>query len=264
MKTVIKIIALVCLSCLSFSLPLIAAGPIDGEVTAIWWANDIEATSTTEATSAAAGAPGLRAELRMFKRYSVRAGRYRSDADSSGADYTNVDFMWHALAPTENNFVAIGLGWQRMSIDGFAGDPSGVRVSVAGRIELPAGLYAYGHGSYTPSLQDTSSVDPLLGDFDDLDAREYELGVAWEVTPVLRVHAGYRVNSLSFTRNVIQPSSGGPPPFVNPEAGEGPGFQEIGLSGSASCSDCSLNAISLASSGEMESAGFFLGVGFKF
>ena len=83
MRTVIKIIALLCLSCLSFSLPLIAAGPIDGEVTAIWWANDIEATSNTEATSAAAGAPGLLAELRMFKRYSVRAGQYRSDADSS-------------------------------------------------------------------------------------------------------------------------------------------------------------------------------------
>ena len=264
MKTAIKIIALFCLSCLSFSLPLIAAGPIDGEVSAIWWANDIDTKSEAGATSADAGAPGLRAELRMFERYGLRADQSRSDADGAGADYTNVDFMWRALAPSENNFVAVGLGWQRMDIDGFASDISGVRVSVGGRVELPAGLYAYGHGSYLPSLQDADSENPVLGEFKDLDAHEYELGVAWEATPVIRVHAGYRVNRLSFTQDGI-PASGGGAAQLTPEAGGDPGLQELAPSGPGPCDDCSSNAISSSSSsGETESAGFYLGVGFKF
>ncbi len=262
MKNAIKIVALCCLCCLSLALPLNAAGPIDGEVSAIWWANDIDAKSATDATSVDAGAAGLRAELRMFKRYGLNAGHYRSDAEGTSIDYTNIDFMWRALAPTENNFVALGVGWQSMGIDGFATDTSGLRFSVEGRVELPVGLYAYGHGSYLPSLQDAELDGSVLGNVEDLDAHEYELGVAWAATPIIRVHAGYRVSSLSFTENVTELAGGGQFPLV-PVTSDGPGFQQLGPA-SSSCDGCSSTAIISSSTSEKESAGFYLGVGFKF
>jgi len=257
MRTVTRIAALCCLLCASTVAPVFAAGPIDGEVSALWWANDYN----NGETSTDAGSPGLRAELWMLERYGVRASQFGSDPDGSdGADYTTLDVMWRALSPTENNFVAVGVGWQQMAIEGLE-DTSGVRMTVEGRIGLMDMLYAYGHGAYLPSLGDAEAADGLSGTFEDLDAYEYELGVAWKAMPFMNVHAGYRVNGLSFTHETFTPASV-PNDFFSSSGVPGgmTGFDE---GPEPSCADCTEEMIAPGAS-ETESSGVFLGLGFHF
>lgn len=265
MRTVTKAIAFCSVLCLPLCGPVLAAGPIDGEVSAVWWANDFDTKSETASTSTDAGAPGLRAEMWMFNRYGLRASQFGSDPDGSdGADYTSVDVMWRALSPTENNFLAVGLGWQQMDVDGLDEATSGARVTVEGRVSLMGMLYAYGHGSYLPSLSDTDAADPQQGEFRDLDGYEYELGVAWNAMPFMDVHAGYRVNNMSFTQEAVAPLSGPPGGPILPIGGDKSGNVGVEISGGDDdCPDCSPSAI-VGPNGEAESSGFYVGLGFHF
>jgi hypothetical protein len=263
MKTVNRIFALCGLLVLSFGVPLLAAGPVDGEVSALWWANEYDRNTQTSNVSEDGGSPGLRAELWMLERYGVRASMFGSDvSDSQGADYASVDVMWKALAPTENNFVAVGLGWQQMDLQGLAQETSGMRLAVEGRFGLVGMLYGYGSASYLPDLDDAAASDPLAGRLEDIDAFEYELGLAWNALPFMNVHAGYRVNNLSFTQETIQVAGVGTD--VQPEGAGGSGFSGMAPGGTAGCTDCTPNAAGDGTSGEAESAGFYLGVGFQF
>lgn len=195
------------------ALPALAMGPVDGEVGALYWANDFEAAEGGSSLSSDAGAPGYRAEIWFFKKYGLRAAHYASELDDFNdlsSDYTSVDFMWRAFSPTENNFLAIGLGWQTMDLEtiGLEGDTSGVRVDVEGRVALGGLFYLYGQGSYLPSLDDAPAVDPLLGNFEDLDGHEFEAGVSWKIAPFLSLRAGYREQVINFTRTDFIPLPG--------------------------------------------------------
>jgi hypothetical protein len=264
MKTVTRTIAICSLLCGLLCVPALAAGPIDGEVSAVWWANDFTMDSESANTSSDAGAPGLRAELWMLNRYGVRASQFGSEPDGTdSADYTSVDVMWRALSPTENNFVAVGLGWQQMDLPGLDESTSGARVTVEGRVSLMGMLYGYGHGTYLPSLSDATPANPDLGRFSDLDAYEYELGVAWNAFPFMDVHAGYRVNNLSFTQAPAETL--GVPSGVGVTNGDSSGLSGIGVGdpGGGGCPDCGTAAIN-GVGGEMEASGFFAGVGIHF
>jgi len=262
MRTVTYAIAFCCLLCVPLSGPSYAAGPIDGEVSAVWWANSYDSDVQGSEASGSAGAAGLRAQLWMLNRYGLVANRFGSSPDETdGADYTSVDFMWRALSPTENNFVAVGVGWQQMEIAGLDQDTSGARLSVEGRFGLLGALYGYGHGAYLPALDDSDAEDPLLGRYADMDSYEYELGVAWHAMPFVNVHAGYRVNNTSFTHELV--STAGAPGQLITTAGAGAmtTLQEGGPA--ASCDGCAPMATS-SDSGQVESSGFFVGVGISF
>jgi len=265
MRTVIRIVVL-CGSLVSMpATPLLAAGPIDGEVSALWWANDLDTSSQAGNTSDDGGAPGLRAELWALERYGVRAAQFGSDVRSSqGADYTSIDVMWKALAPTENNFLALGLGWQRMQLEGLAGDTSGMRLAVEGRVALAGMIYAYGTGSYLPDLEDAAPTTPGASTLEDMDAYEYELGVAWNAMPFMNVHAGYRVNNLSFSQETIQLTSLSPGVMI-PEGQGQAGISDLGPKPPTICPECQTNATAGdGSTGELESSGFYVGLGFRF
>jgi hypothetical protein len=263
MKTVTKAFAFCSLLCLPLSAPALALGPVDGEVSTVWWANDFDTDSQGVTTSSDAGAPGLTAQLWAFKRFGVRASQFSSEPDDmDGIDYRSFDFMWRPLSPTENNFVAVGLGWQQMELPGFADDTSGARVTVEGRVSLMGMVYAYGHGSYLPSLDDADAIDPAVSRFEDLNAYEYELGIAYNAAPFMDVHAGYRVNNLSFAQE---------PPLVVAGSGSSPaaggGTTQLvdfdadpPIGGGENSPSASSNAID----GDAESGGFFFGVGFHF
>jgi hypothetical protein len=257
MKTLTRLVACCCLLFASAVAPVLAVGPIDGEVSALWWANDYD----NGETSTDAGSPGLRAELWMLERYGVRASQFGSDPDGSdGADYTTLDVMWRALSPTENNFVAVGMGWQQMAIEGLE-DTSGVRVSIEGRIGLMDMLYAYGNGAYLPSLSDAQAADGLTGTFRDLDAYEYEMGVAWKAMPFMNVHAGYRVNGLSFNHETFTTAS--LPDNSFDVSGNSGGMAGLGEGPDSGCVDCVTEMVAVGAS-ETESSGLFVGLGFQF
>jgi len=184
--------------------PALALGPLDGEVGALWWANEYD----TEGVSADAGVPGVHAELWWQSKFGVRA-QVLGDVDdiSSSSDYTAVDVMWKAFSPTENNFIAVGLGWQDMdftAVDStvtsvFSGETSGVRVALEGRVGIVGMVYAYGQAAYLPAMDDASDSF-TLEEYNDMDGLEYELGVSWKPAPFISVRGGYRENQLDYKR----------------------------------------------------------------
>jgi len=197
--------------------PALALGPVDGEVGALWWANEY----ATEGASADAGVPGINAELWWQSKFGVRAKLFGDvDNTSSSSDYTAVDVMWKPFSPTENNFVAVGVGWQDMdftAIDSFSGDTSGMRLSVEGRVGIVGMVYAYGQAAYLPSMGDASDS---VNEYSDMDGLEYEVGVSWKPAPFISVRGGYREAQLDYTRVEF----GGAETSESSESSESSGF----------------------------------------
>lgn len=256
-------IALASVICLSLAAPALAAGPLDGEVAAVWWANDFDSESEAGVDSTDGGAAGLRAQVWFKNKYGVKAMQYGSDpADSDGADYTSVDLMWRPLSPTENNFVAVGVGWQEMEVAGLEDATSGMRLALEGRVGLAGMVYAYGNAAYLPSMGDSASEDVAFGDFEDLQSYEYELGVAWNATPFVNVHAGYRANTLDFNQTSVLAAGVG---SGLDGSGSGGGSSHLTPGGSdAGCEGCEPMAAVGETTGSVETTGFFAGVGIKF
>lgn len=185
--------------------PALAAGPVDGEVGASWWANDYDANSN----SSSAGAPGFRAELWLHDRYGMRGSMYSSNPDQSGvesSDYTSLDLLWKAIAPKENSYFAVGMGWQQMDTLGLDSDTTGLRVALEGHIGITGPFAGYGEAAYLPSLSDQAASNPANGRFTNMDGIEYELGVAWKAAPFISVRAGYRQTSVDYTQTGVGPS----------------------------------------------------------
>ncbi|MDH3626840.1 MAG: hypothetical protein OES25_04200 [Acidobacteriota bacterium] len=195
--------------------PALAAGPIDGEIGAIWWANDFETTGGSTVVSGDAGAPGYRAEVWLFEDYGLRAGQYRSslgDFSFDDAESVSVDFLWRVLSPTENNFLAVGAGWQDMDLAtvGLAGDTSGARLTAEGRAAAAGFVYVYGQVSYLPSLADADATIITDGTFEDLSGIETEVGASFKLAPFVSLRAGYRSQTIDFTRTGFVPLPGQP------------------------------------------------------
>jgi hypothetical protein len=198
------------------AMPAQALGPVDGEVSAVWWNNEYAVDEGGLGASEDAAAPGFLAELWLFNRYGLRAGVYSSDLDDVGldsSDYMSVDLLWRAFSPTENSFFALGAGWTEMDLStiGLDGDTSGARLTAEGRVGIIALLYLYGQGAYMPALDDAPATDPALGRFEDVESTELELGVSWKILPVLSLRAGYRKQEVEFLRTGFIPLAGSPP-----------------------------------------------------
>ncbi len=195
--------------------PAFAIGPVDGEFGAAWWANDFTVSEGGSQASADGDAPGYRVELWLFQRFGLHAEAYSSDLDSVGAgssDYRNVDLLWRAFSPTDNNFLAIGAGWQQMDLAtiGLDGDTQGVRALLEGRVGLVGPVYAFGLGSYLPALDDTTATNPALGAFRDMTGYELDAGVAVTILPFVSLRAGYRTQAIEYTRSGYVPLPGEP------------------------------------------------------
>jgi hypothetical protein len=200
------------LACL-LATPLLAAGPIDGEFGAIYWASEFDTTGMP-APGAISGedsaAPGFRAEMWVFNNFGLRAGMYEVDLDMPGVEtssYSSLDLLWRPFSPTENSFLAIGLGWQEMDLStiGLSGDTSGARLNGEARIGVGP-VYFYGQGSYQPELDDAMDSNNLGGRFEDLSGVEAEIGVSWTIFPFVSLRAGYRVHDVDYT--LVDPAGG--------------------------------------------------------
>lgn len=187
------------------TLPALAIGPIDGEIGAVYWANEYDTRGgLASLASEDANAPGYRAEVWLFERYGLRAGVYTSDLEDVGmesSEYASVDLLWKAFAPSKNNFLAVGAGWQEMDLTavGLDGETSGGRLSVEGRVSAGF-VYFYGQGSFLPEMDDAESSTGTDGRFEELTGHEVEVGVSWKLLPFVSLRTGYRTHSMEFVR----------------------------------------------------------------
>jgi hypothetical protein len=196
-KRPLRLLALLTVLAAAPSLPVWALGPVDGEVTALYWLSDTEVGDVSESSSAVSG----RAELWFVKKFGVSAALYQPDPEDSlegtDFDYKNIDFKWRLLSPTENNFLAIGAGWQQADYDdnGVEADTSGPRLVAEGRVGIVGMLYFYGRGAYLPDLDD---MEVGLVTFTDGKGHELEFGVQLKPMPFVQFFGGYRTQEESF------------------------------------------------------------------
>ncbi len=224
-------IACFALTALVLAAPAFAVGPIDGEVGLVWWQTDFDRSTDIEDVSIDAGAPGFRGELWFASKVGVRAETFSSDLgdlNEEDAEYLSADVMFRLFGVTDNNFLALGLGWSDMDFTESGVLPvlvetSGPRATLEARIGVASMVQIFGHYTLMPELDD---YDNAAGDvFAELEGQEYQLGVAWKVAPFMDLRAGYRSQTLEFTRQMTTATD---------------------------------------YSGEVDSTGFLLGLGFNF
>lgn len=178
-----------------FSLPAssaLAAGPVDGEIGLNWWANDFDADFGGGDVDA--GAVGGHLQLWWNQTWGLKGALYRSDlADSGNADdidYLSVDLKRRLISATENNYLAAGVGYERLDLRG--GDTHGLRLLVEGRAGLVGALWIYGQSAWMPVFDNTAARE-------DQDAFELEAGLGFTPLPFVKLSAGWRRFTLDFT-----------------------------------------------------------------
>ena len=119
MKLSLKILATALLA-LVFAAP--AAAAVDVEIELRYWANDttFEISGEPEESNGMPGG-GLRAEVVLFKRLALAGEYYKLTGEDNfdGLDVTEtmLDVKWHIIAPTENTFFGLGLGYLGYELD---------------------------------------------------------------------------------------------------------------------------------------------------
>jgi hypothetical protein len=190
MKGTLRLLALATLVLLGSSLPARALGPVDLEVTALFWNSDTEVLGVSESS----GEVGGRAEI-WFKKLGASAALFRPRPEGALSDldfdYTNLDVKWKLISPTENNFIALGAGYQNVDVTagGLSDDSTGPRLVAEGRVGLTAILYFYGRGAYMPDLSDLEEGTVTLTNGSGF---EYEFGLQVKPFPFLQLFGGFR------------------------------------------------------------------------
>lgn len=166
-----------------------ALGPLDAEAGVLWWSHDVD---TADLGSSDADGTGAYAELWWAEGWGLAADYYKSDPDRRGFGDTtdfSVDVKRRVLSPTENNFIALGVGWQDAELVG-GHTTEGVRLTADARVGLGI-LHAYGRAVWMPDLGDA-------GPRDDISGHEYQVGVSFTPFPFLNLRAGYRIRELDY------------------------------------------------------------------
>lgn len=200
-----------CLSLIgALATPAVALGPVDGHVAAVWWSHDVKAESGAADVTTDGDGPGIQAEVWLDQRFGLRAEQFRSEMDGAGSatgKATSIDLMWRPLTFSENNFLAVGLGYHFRDLAGTGVDDrtSGARMVVQGRVGVMSQLYVYGQGAFLPALGDVSTQDPQDGRLRDVKGHEYELGLSWRVAPFVAMRLGYRGANFDFDHTDVTP-----------------------------------------------------------
>ncbi len=188
-------LAAIALAALAASLgtaPALALGPVDGEVTALYWDSDTDVSGVSEGS----GDVAARAELWFFKKWGVSAGYFQPSPEGADMEYLNLDAKYRVFSPTEGNFLAVGLGWQTVDLSGGgeSADTSGPRVVAEGRFSVKI-VYLYGRVAWLPKLDD---IEIGEGSLTNGDGQELEAGIQIKPFPFFQIFAGYRANKMSF------------------------------------------------------------------
>ena len=189
--------ALLALACLvAAALPATAAGPLDVEFGAYWWQGDVDAQGIEKDDGAS---PAAWARVWLGK-WALRAGWAKGDADPWEMEFTHVDLLRRVVAPTEQNYLALGLGWGRISIgpgsDGA--DLDGLRLAADAKANLVGLLFVYGEAAWSPWLGDPDGTRGTFWYGEDAEGYEWEAGIEVKIFPWTRLRAGYRVGRVEY------------------------------------------------------------------
>ena len=190
------------------TLALLMAAPVaaavDAEIELRYWANDstFEVSGDPEEKAGMPGA-GLRAEIAVFKKLAFAGEYYKMSGEDmfDGVDSTQItlDAKWRIIAPTENTFFALGLGYQSLEFDDDESfDSSGYRLVADGRFGFIGILYVYGRLAYLPSLSDLEIEGQTFADGDT--GLDLDIGLGIEPLPILSLWVGYRTQSFDFSQ----------------------------------------------------------------
>ncbi|GJL81233.1 MAG: hypothetical protein DHS20C01_08670 [marine bacterium B5-7] len=164
-----------------------ALGPLDGEVGVTWWSHDID----DGGNNIDADGTGIYGELWWADGWGVAGQYFESDPGrgfGTASDFS-IDLKRRLISPTDNTFLAIGLGWQNAEFLGGE-DTDGVRLLAEGRVGLGL-FFVYGEAAFMPSMSNA-------GGRRDIDGSEYEAGVSLTPFPFLNLRLGYRVFNLDY------------------------------------------------------------------
>ena len=199
MKGILKIIVLG-LPALLMAVP---AAAIDAEVELRYWQSEATLGVSGESDESD-GTPGLglRAEIVPFKKLALAGEYYQGSGEGmfDGADFSHfiLDAKWRIIAPTDNTFFAVGLGYQTFDIsDGESFDTNGIRIVADGRFGFVGILYVYGRLAYLPSLSDIELYGMTFAEGDS--GLDFDLGLGIEPIPLLSIWVGYRTQTYDFS-----------------------------------------------------------------
>jgi opacity protein-like surface antigen len=165
---------------------------VDGSAYLSWWSNNFSADALD--ASFDAGTVGVEAEAWWSQRWGIKGSLFKSDVlenDSKGGpDFLSFDVKRRLISPTQNNFLALGLGWQSVDLTKDA-DTEGFRLLLQGALGLTPVLSVFGHAAWLPGLVESDQLKDPKG-------LEFEAGIAVNPFPYLSLRAGYRQFNLDF------------------------------------------------------------------
>jgi len=185
------IVSLATLASLASAQPASALGLFDGEVGAEWWNTQFDIDLADDQFDV--GTYGLHAEGWWDQKYGAKAAWFKSDLeteDFANDSRFNLDFKRRLFSPTDNSYIAAGIGWQNLSLT--SGDTSnGARLLFEGSAGLAGVVSLYGQAAWLPWLSDADH-------FTDLSGSEWEVGLKVDPMPFLTLTGGYRQFRLDY------------------------------------------------------------------
>ena len=170
-----------------------AVGPVDVELGALYWGASTDDGVANESSGALGGFGSL------WLKNSLGFGASRYDANPEGSlegedtDFTTVDVRWRWLSASRNNFVAFGLGAERVGV--VDDSTTAPRLSVEGRVSVKI-VYFFARGAYLPTLG-SMSIEGVP--YDGKTGVELEGGLAVKPAPFIHIYAAYKSNKIDMT-----------------------------------------------------------------
>ena len=170
-----------------------AVGSVDVELGALYWGASTDDGLAHEHS----GGPGGFGNLWIKNSFGVAASRYDVSPEGSlqgtDSDFTTVDVRWRWLSVSRNNFVAVGLGAERVGLVDDA--TTAPRVSVEGGVSVKI-VYFFARGAYLPTL---GSMSIAGVPYDGKTGLELEGGVAVKPAAFIHIYAAYKSNNIDMT-----------------------------------------------------------------
>jgi len=183
---------LFCFPLAFISAPSFAIGPVDVEVGLVYWFGEEKTTGEP-----AEDAEDLGGWIDLgVSRWHFALSQWRVSPPGGDTDFTALDVKYRVLAPSDGNFLALGIGGERVTAEGggFKDDFTTARLIVEGGVSIKI-VKLFGKYSYLPSLGDLDfGGDVLRGD----KGQELEARVSLQFVPFFEIHGGYRLGDYDF------------------------------------------------------------------